>query len=75
MSKGGIAALCLVNTLKVEYLPSTFDIQDSIFDIYPPLVDSFFLEFLFRSDRTLAASGGAEPCVWGRSPKDEAPNL
>jgi hypothetical protein len=27
MSKGGFAALCLVNVKKIEYLPSTFDIR------------------------------------------------
>jgi hypothetical protein len=34
MSKCGIASLCLLNTKKsIEYIPSIFDIQYSIFDI------------------------------------------
>jgi hypothetical protein len=33
MSKGGIAALCLLYFKMIEYLTSTFDIHYSIFDI------------------------------------------
>ena len=46
MMKCGIAALSLFSIMK-EYLTSIFVISCSVFDIYPPPVDSLFQSFLF----------------------------
>jgi hypothetical protein len=60
-AKDGIAALNLFINKKIEYIPSTFDIHDSIFDI------RFFYklrkaEVSFSIKLTaFQASGGAEP--------------
>jgi hypothetical protein len=73
ISKCGFVTLSLFYK-KIEYLPSTFDIHYSLFDIYPPPVDSpFRVSFIDQTGLCFDRRPGCPPCVLSR--RSHAPSV